>query len=50
MSVERAMTHMEMWFGAGALLMTLLVGLVLYPAMKKALSEDPEGRSQERKQ
>jgi hypothetical protein len=42
MSVGHDFTSMELWFILGALFLTLLAGVVLYPGLKKALSDPPE--------
>ena len=35
-------TPMELWFILGALALTVVVGLVLLPGLRKALSDPPE--------
>ncbi len=44
MSVGHDFTVMELWFILGALALTVVVGLVMLPAIRKALSEPPEER------
>jgi hypothetical protein len=38
-------SHIEIVFAIGAVVMTIIVGLVMLPAIRKALREDEEDRS-----
>lgn len=42
MNVIHGITNMEMWFGLGALVVTVIVGAVLAPAVREALNENPD--------
>ena len=44
MSVTEHLSHIEMAFGLGALAMTLFVGVVLWPAMRRALQDKDRDR------
>lgn len=45
MSVVHGISHIELWFALGALVLTVAAGLVLWPGIRNALSEAPDAAS-----